>query len=133
MVPPWRLGAKVPAWGRSSLGGSPLTHICPVTGEGRPARWLSSYMNTPRSKPRKHHTGRVPRLSRRPDGSYSSGLWSETHAMLLGQIASYWVVVEEEMIEILRDLIGGDKKLPARQIFRSIASKGQLEKRVIQQ
>jgi hypothetical protein len=42
--------------------------------------------------------------------------------MLVGQIAAYWVAVEEEMIELLRDLIGGGKELPARQIFRSIVS-----------
>jgi len=44
--------------------------------------------------------------------------------MLVGQNATYWVVVEEEMIELLRDLIGGGKELPARQIFRSIWGDG---------
>lgn len=42
--------------------------------------------------------------------------------MLVGQIATYWTTVEDEMIEILRDLSGGHLDLPARQIFRSITS-----------
>jgi hypothetical protein len=74
------------------------------------------------SKNPKRHTGRIRKLRKRPDGTYSAGLWSDRHALLLGQIASYWVLVEEKMIEILRDLLGGGKEVPARQIFRSMVS-----------
>ena len=45
--------------------------------------------------------------SRPRSGIYMSGLWSDEHALLVGRIATYWVIVEDQMIEILRDLLGG--------------------------
>jgi hypothetical protein len=77
-------------------------------------------MNTPRTKAPKRHQFASP--PERPGGAYRIGLVSEHHLVLLGQIVSFWVLVEEEMIEILRDLLGGGETLPVRQIFRSIAS-----------
>jgi len=48
----------------------------------------------------------------------------------LGQIASFWPHLEDAMIEIMRDLLGSDRHMPARQIFRAIIS-NQARKKVM--
>lgn len=60
-----------------------------------------------------------------PPGQYEPGITNQRFAELLGYIASYWVHVEEVMIRILHDLLGGKPSgdvPPARQIFRGIAN-----------
>jgi hypothetical protein len=53
-------------------------------------------------------------------------LWDEKSALLIGQLATYWPLVEDRMIGILGDLLGYAASLgengPPRQIFRSILS-----------
>lgn len=77
-------------------------------------------MNTPRTKPLQRYGSRPSKKGNTVDGHYRSGLWNEKIVSAIGQIATYWPHVEEGMIEILRELLGGHKELPARQVFRSI-------------
>lgn len=79
-------------------------------------------MNTPRSKKPLRFGQQLPKRRDTPDGRYSSGLWQDKLVSAVGQIATYWPHIEDAMIEILRDLLGGDPELPARQVFRSIIS-----------
>jgi hypothetical protein len=79
-------------------------------------------MNTPKSKlPRRYSSRRTTEITT-PDGKYSSGIWDEKFVSLYGQIVAYWSHVEDWMIEVLRDLLGGGPQVPARQVFRSIIS-----------
>src|SRR5688572_20568290 len=83
-------------------------------------------MNTPRTKPLKRYG--PPTSINTPHGGYKSGVWSDKHAMLLGQLAAQWPHVEEAMIDILHELLGGSGGLPTRQIFRSIPNNAAREK-----
>jgi hypothetical protein len=60
--------------------------------------------------------------SRRCDHSYEMGVQNDHFAALLGKLTAYWPHVEEQMICVLRDLIAGHTRAPARQIFRSVIS-----------
>jgi hypothetical protein len=60
--------------------------------------------------------------SRHDDHSYEIGVQNDDFAALLGKLTGYWPHVEERMICVLRDLIAGHAKVPARQIFRSVIS-----------
>jgi hypothetical protein len=56
-----------------------------------------------------------------PEGQYAAGIDNEKFATIFGQILATWVHVEDMMIEVLKDLIGGTSA-PARQIFHSMTS-----------
>jgi hypothetical protein len=53
-------------------------------------------------------------------GAWSAGLWSETHAALLGRIAGLMPQVDELMADLTARLLG-DAALPGRTIFRGLA------------
>lgn len=77
-------------------------------------------MNTPKtSKPKRYQIN--PNNPNRPDGTYATGLWNERYTFMIGRLTTYWPCVEDAMIGILEDLMGG-RNTPARQIFRSIYS-----------
>jgi hypothetical protein len=57
-----------------------------------------------------------------PEGHYKPGILNEGFAALFGRNISIWVHVEDLMIGVLQDLLGGGKRAPARQIFHSIVS-----------
>ena len=73
------------------------------------------------TKPKRFTERRVDPI-KTPNGRYTKGIWQAETAGLLGQVIAYWPHVEDRMIDILRDLLGGDHNMPARQIFRSILS-----------
>src|ERR1700730_18687698 len=56
------------------------------------------------------------------EGHYKPGILNEGFAALFGRNISIWVHVEDLMIGVLQDLLGGGKRAPARQIFHSIVS-----------
>jgi len=58
--------------------------------------------------------------TRNLSGAYSTGLWNDAHAALLGKIAGSMPQVEELMID-LTALLLGDAAMPARPIFRGLA------------
>jgi hypothetical protein len=59
----------------------------------------------------------------RPDKhNYERGIQNDVFANLIGKITACWPHVEEQMICVLRDLIAGHARAPARHIFRSIIS-----------
>ena len=60
--------------------------------------------------------------SKRPDGHYRTGLWDDAYLKCVGQIATYFPLIENEMIRILGDLLGAGGGMSARQIFASINS-----------
>jgi hypothetical protein len=79
-------------------------------------------MNTPKTKvPKRYSTKRLDPI-KTPDGTYSSGIWNTKIVTHFGQIAGYWPHVEDAMIDVLKDLLGGQPSTPARQIFRSVIS-----------
>lgn len=78
-------------------------------------------MNTSRSKEPKRYSFR-PGKNRPRDGSHAFGLYDPKYHKALGEMISLWPHVEEQMIDILRELIGSDFSLPARQIFKSVVS-----------
>jgi hypothetical protein len=57
-----------------------------------------------------------------PEGHYKPGILNEGFAALFARNISIWVHVEDLMIGVLQDLLGGGKRAPARQIFHSIVS-----------
>lgn len=57
-------------------------------------------------------------------GAWSAGLWSETHAALLGRIAGLMPQVDELMADLTARLLG-DAALPGRTIFRGLAGDAQ--------
>ena len=78
-------------------------------------------MNTPRSK--QPARWEEPKLNEAmPAGRYVRGLWNDEYCKVVGQITTYWTIVEDQMIDILDELMGGGPQVPVRQIFRSIAS-----------
>ena len=58
--------------------------------------------------------------ARNLSGAYSTGLWNDAHAALLGKIVGSMPQVEELMIDMTALLLG-DAGMPARPIFRGIA------------
>jgi hypothetical protein len=82
-------------------------------------------MNIPKAKkpPRRFvPPGARPPGSGHPQGHYSRSLWgSPKFAKLFGESVAYWPHVEDDMIELFHDLMGG-KSAPARQIFKAIFS-----------
>jgi hypothetical protein len=63
-------------------------------------------MNTPKTRDSRRYGKQRPPGPNNPDGRYSSGLWNEKFALLIGQLATYWPLVEDKMIGILGDLLG---------------------------
>src|SRR4051812_43667581 len=55
-----------------------------------------------------------------PHGTYHVGIQNPDFAITLGQIATFWPHVEEAMIVLMRDLLGGSTTTPARQIFQAL-------------
>lgn len=81
-------------------------------------------MNTPRTKPlTRYGSPRKPvqRASKQPDGHYKLGLRDERYLRTIGQIATYFPLIENSMVEILGDLLGGDHGT-GRQVFYSITN-----------
>lgn len=69
-------------------------------------------------KPKRFTSKRKPKGH--PAGSYTSGIKNQQFAEQLGLLVSYWNHVEESMIDVFRDLLGGGNRAPGRQIFRAI-------------
>jgi hypothetical protein len=82
-------------------------------------------MNVPRTRPLIRYTSRRPNTKKKrprsPDGNYTSGLHNNDFATLVGLIVTTLPQIEERMIEIMALLLG-DKRAPARQIFRPLVS-----------
>jgi hypothetical protein len=57
-----------------------------------------------------------------PDGRYDDGISEPAFAAKFGEMASLWPHIEDRMIAVLAELLGGDHRLPSRQIYRSIIS-----------
>ncbi|MDQ6701726.1 MAG: hypothetical protein M3Z96_00735 [Pseudomonadota bacterium] len=57
-----------------------------------------------------------------PRGDYKYGIHNKKFAQALGELVGQWTRVEEEMIAILRILLGGERNAPAREIFNSLVS-----------
>jgi hypothetical protein len=76
-------------------------------------------MNAPKT-PKRFSRNR--RWGTTPDGRYASALNAIAFSTALGQLLPYWTHLEEKMIEIMRQLLGGTQSLPARQIFRAIGN-----------
>ncbi len=57
-----------------------------------------------------------------PSGEYTFGIHNKKFAQALGGLVGQWTRVEEEMIAILRILLGGERNAPAREIFNSLVS-----------
>jgi hypothetical protein len=72
------------------------------------------------SKPLKRYAIKPPNIDA-PEGHYKPGILNEKFALLFAQNISIWVHVEDLMIGVLQDLLGG-KRTPARQIFHSVIS-----------
>jgi len=78
-------------------------------------------MNTPPSRKPRRYKRFKPTSGQLPPGEYKTGITNERFAILFAQNTANWVHIEDQMIEVLGDLIGG-KSAPARQIFKSIIS-----------
>jgi hypothetical protein len=66
----------------------------------------------------------IPKLEEKnksPHGAYRVGIYDNKFAQALGELVGLWTHVEEEMIMILRILLGSEQA-PARQIFNSLSS-----------
>ncbi len=59
-------------------------------------------------------------VRKQPGGQWTAALTNEKYQTILGELVSYWVQIEERMIEFLRMLLGSHA--PARQIFRAITA-----------
>jgi hypothetical protein len=57
-----------------------------------------------------------------PQGSYDGAIKNPEVAATFGRMASLWPHIEDGMIDVLTELLGGNAELPSRQIFRSIVS-----------
>jgi hypothetical protein len=57
-----------------------------------------------------------------PDGSYDGAITNAEIGATFGRMASLWSHIEDAMIDVLTELLGGNADLPSRQIFRSIVS-----------
>src|SRR4051794_1564707 len=57
-----------------------------------------------------------------PEGRCSSGLQNLDFAMRLGTLVAYWPHLEERASDLMRELIGGPRDTPSRQIFRAVVS-----------
>jgi hypothetical protein len=61
-------------------------------------------------------------LSSVPAGIFDGGIKEPAFAAKFGEMASLWPHIEDKMIDVLTELLGGDYGLPSRQIYRSIIS-----------
>jgi hypothetical protein len=57
-----------------------------------------------------------------PEGTYNVAIGNSAFGALFGRMASLWPHIEDRMIDVLTELLGGNSELPSRQIFRSIVS-----------
>jgi hypothetical protein len=57
-----------------------------------------------------------------PSGSYNAAITNVAFGSKFGHMASLWPHIEDRMIDVLTELLGGNADLPSRQIFRSIVS-----------
>jgi hypothetical protein len=57
-----------------------------------------------------------------PDGAYDGAITNPAIGAAFGHMASLWPHIEDRMIDVLTELLGGNAELPSRQIFRSIVS-----------
>jgi hypothetical protein len=57
-----------------------------------------------------------------PQGSYVGAITNAEIGATFGRMASLWPHIEDAMIDVLTELLGGNAELPSRQIFRSIVA-----------
>ncbi len=57
-----------------------------------------------------------------PEGAYNGAITNVEIGATFGRMASLWPHIEDSMINVLTELLGGNAALPSRQIFRSIVS-----------
>jgi hypothetical protein len=57
-----------------------------------------------------------------PQGGYETGITEQVFAAKFGNMATRWPHIEDLMIGVFTELLGGDASLPTRQIYRSIIS-----------
>jgi hypothetical protein len=77
----------------------------------------------PKEPKRPKRFGPIEETWKQPAGSYKPGVLNRQFAELLGYLTGYWTHVEEVMIRILHELLGGQPtglQPPARQVFRGI-------------
>ncbi|MDN3572097.1 hypothetical protein [Methylobacterium longum] len=77
-------------------------------------------MNTPRKKPPIRFGQLGQKIRETPPGRYSQGLHLEHFVLEIGRIVTTFPILEQGMIAVLEDLLGGSA--PARQIFFSIVN-----------
>ena len=77
-------------------------------------------MNTPRSKPPVRFGQFTRKWNPTPDGHYRQGLYVESIVNGVGRIVTTFPILEQGMIAVLEDLLGGNA--PARQVFFSIVN-----------
>jgi hypothetical protein len=63
-----------------------------------------------------------PNATSMPAGSYNAAITNVAFGATFGHMASLWVHIEDRMIDVLTELLGGNAALPSRQIFRSIVA-----------
>jgi hypothetical protein len=96
------------ASGTSSISSYPLVGVCFVP--------LVEAMNTPRTKKTKRFSP-IRKSTKSPAGNYTIGIKNYAFAERIGFLIGYWPHVEEAMVEIVQDLLGGNPAMPSRQIF----------------
>jgi len=80
-------------------------------------------MNTPRSKkPKRYPPSKSKRTPIPTGGSYESGVTDSKMKKLLGELASYWPHVEDAMVHFFHELLGAQRFIPSRQLYKSIVN-----------
>ena len=78
-------------------------------------------MNTPRTKPLVRFGQPVKMGREGPNGHYVAALTNDLFVLAVGRIATYFSSLENEMINVMADLMGGENP-PARQVYFSIVN-----------
>jgi hypothetical protein len=71
-------------------------------------------------KPKRYPPGRIKHPPIPTNGSYETGVTEPKMAAILGQMATYWPQVEDAMIDLFHDLVGGQDELASRLIFKTL-------------
>ena len=72
-----------------------------------------------KKKPKRYPPERGPRETLK-EMSSRTGVTNPEMAQILGQMALFWPQVEDAMIDVFEDLIGGPRGVPSRLIFKSL-------------
>ena len=78
-------------------------------------------MNTPRTKPLTRFGQPLKRKYEGPDGHYTATLLNDLFVLAVGRIATFFPSLENGMIDLMADLMGGEDP-PARQVYFSIVN-----------